>query len=315
MAKPLYPVILTQADWNKKKGLFAKAAVRETGLGALMQQCEALYKAVSWDKLDVSKALAGGATGDKAREGYGEAYNEFTKKVTPLAAKAKELENKAAATEITFRGKKTIPSSSTAHVGKVKEAAKLLNAQALAIKGELEAFTKVMQLPTVEESMEAAWFSKLNRLSSYKNTKVLAWTTNADLRLSVKDGKPNSALIDLQNDLKKEIAIVKDSVAKLNALKSKRLEKSVGYKQLADLWRQASDAFLPMKPGMQGIIRAWSVTQTQLAGSGGQHLVTAWETQHPAANTLHKAVERILHEEEVTVNALDEAVDKIAAFK
>ena len=58
MAIPTYPVILTQADWNKKKGLFAKMA-GETGLGALMLQTETLYKAVDWNKFDVRKVLAG----------------------------------------------------------------------------------------------------------------------------------------------------------------------------------------------------------------------------------------------------------------
>src|SRR5260370_39807152 len=74
MAIPAYPVILTQADWTKKKGLFAKA--KETGLGALMTECERQYKAVAWAKFDVRKVLAGGATGTQAQEGYMDAYKE-----------------------------------------------------------------------------------------------------------------------------------------------------------------------------------------------------------------------------------------------
>src|SRR4030095_6768860 len=133
MAIPTYPVILTQADWNKKKGIFAKAA-GETGIGALMLQTETLYKAVDWNKFDVRKVLAGGATGSQAQNGYMDAYNEFAKKVKPLPDKIGDLEAKAGAVETTFRNSKTIPASSAAHVGKIKAAAKLFEAQALAVR-------------------------------------------------------------------------------------------------------------------------------------------------------------------------------------
>jgi hypothetical protein len=311
MAIPPYPVILTQSDWNKKKGLFAKAA-GETGLGALMTECERQYKAVAWAKLDVRKALAGGATGGQAQQGYAEAYNEFTKKVKPLAAKVGELETKAIAAETKFRNTKTIPSSSTAHVTKVKEAAKLFEAQLLTVKAELDAFEKASALPTVEDSVGTEWFLKLNRIKFYTNTRVLAWTTNADLAISADDGKVNSELKQIQADAKAELAVFKDRVTKLNALKSKRLEKKAGIKQAATLWREASDAFLVMKPGIQGIVRSWAVTQNSLVGKDGRSKIEAWEHQHANAMALHKEVERILHQEEVLINPLDEHIDQIA---
>jgi len=308
MAIPAYPVILTQADWTKKKGLFAKA--KETGLGALMTECERQYKAVAWVKFDVSKALAGGATGDQARTGYMEAYNEFAKKVKPLADKVGDLNAKAIATETTFRNSKLIPSSSTAHVTKIKDASKLFEAQLLAVKGELDAFQKVTALPTVEDSVGSAWFANLNKVKFYTNARVLAWTTNADLAISAGDGKVNSELKGIQADAKAELAVFKDRVTKLNALKSKRLEKKAGIKQAATLWREASDAFLVMKPGIQGIVRSWAVTQNHLAGS--KEKITTWEQQHSAAMALHKEVEQILHHEEVLINPLDEHIDEIA---
>jgi len=312
MAIPAYPVILTQADWNKKKGIMAKLNVRETGLGALMADCERQYKAVAWDKLDVRKALAGGVTGAKAQEGYMAAYNEFTKKVKPLATKVGELQTKAGATETTFRNTKTIPSSTTAHVGKIKEAAKLFEAQLLTVKAELDAFEKASALPTVEDSVGAEWFLKLNRVKFYTNARVLAWTTNADLALSAADGKVNSELKQIQTDAKAELAVFKDRVTKLNALKSKRLEKKAGIKQAATLWREASDAFLVMKPGIQGIVRSWAVTQNSLVGKDGRSKIEAWEHEHANAMALHKEVERILHQEEVLINPLDEHIDQIA---
>jgi hypothetical protein len=311
MAIPPYPVILTQADWNKKKGLFAKAA-GETGLGALMTECERQYKAVAWTKLDVRKALAGGATGAQAQEGYMEAYNEFTKKVKPLATKVTELQTKAGVTETKFRNTKTIPSSSTAHVTKVKEAAKLFSAQLLTVKAELDAFQTAAAHPTVEDSVGTDWFLKLNRIKFYTNARVLAWTSNAELPISAEDGKVNSELKQIQTDAKAELAVFKDRVAKLNALKTKRLEKKAGIKQAATLWREASDAFLVMKPGIQGIVRSWAVTQNNLVGRDGRAKIETWERQHANAMALHKEVERILHQEEVLINPLDEHIDEIA---
>lgn len=311
MAIPKYPDILTQTNWNKNKGLFAKAA-GETGLGALMQQTETLYKDVDWNKFDVNKALAGGATGAAAQEAYQDAYNEFNKKVKPFAAKVAELQNKAAVTETKFKASRTIPSSSTAHVGRVKEAAKLLAAQGLAVRGELDAFEKAAASPTVEEAVGVEWFDNLNKIKFYRNAQVLAWTTNAELGLSANDNQPNRELTDLQQAAKKEIAAAKAGLAKLTALKTKRFDRKIGIKQAAAAWREVSDTFFVMKPGVQGLVRTWSVTQTVLVGKGGKAKVDAWEKQHPQAMALHKAVERILHEEEPLMNSLDEHIDSVA---
>jgi len=258
----------------------------------------------------VRKALAGGATGAQANEGYMDAYNEFTKKVKPLATKVGELHAKAVTAETTFKSSKLIPTSSLAHVTKVKDAAKLFEAQLLTVKSELEAFNKAAALPTVEDSVGADWFNKLNRVKFYTNARVVAWTTNADLAISAGDGKVNSELKAIQADAKAELAVFKDRVAKLNALKTKRLEKKAGIKQAATLWREASDSFLVMKPGIQGIHRSWAVTQTQLAGK--KEKFTTWEEQHGSAMALHKEVERILHQEEMLINPLDEHIDEIA---
>lgn len=46
-----YPVILTQSDWNKKKGLVAKIVAEPTKLGEALKKAEAAYKAVHWDIL------------------------------------------------------------------------------------------------------------------------------------------------------------------------------------------------------------------------------------------------------------------------
>ena len=313
MAIPKYPPELTQAQWTRNKGLVAKASARDTGLGALMAQSETLYKAVDWDKFDVRKVLAGGATGAQAQEAYQAAYNEYAKKVKPLVAKVTELHNKSVIIEGQFKNSKTIPKTTTAYVTKIKDSSKLFAAQAETVKAELEAFQTAAAHPTVEDAVGMEWFLKLNRVNFYKNARVLAWTTNADLSLSAADNQPNSELKQLQTDAKEEINVFKDRVAKLNALKPKRFEKKSGIKQAATLWREASDAYLVMKPGLQGIIRTWSNTQSGFVRShGGQERMNAWTREHAAAFQLHQEVERILHEQEPLINSLDEHIDNIA---
>jgi hypothetical protein len=313
MAIPKYPPELTQAQWNTNKGLIAKASAGATGLGPLMLQCEALYKAVAWNKFDVTKVLAGGATGEQAQEGYKAAYNEFAQKVTPLVKKVTELHNKSVTIEATFLKSKLIPKSTTAYVTKVKTTSQLFAAQAQAVRGELDAFLTAASHPMVEDAVGTDWFLKLNRITFFKNSQVVNWTTNADLGLSAADDKPNSELKEVQADAKKEIAIFKDRVTKLNALKTKRFEKKSGIKQAATLWREASDAFFVMKPGLQGIVRTWAVTQSNLVkGHGGQERMNTWTHAHAAAFQLHQAVERILHEQEPLLNSLDEHIDNIA---
>jgi hypothetical protein len=45
---PAYPAVLTQADWNKQKGIFAKLFKEDTGLGRHLAQLEKNYKAIQW---------------------------------------------------------------------------------------------------------------------------------------------------------------------------------------------------------------------------------------------------------------------------
>jgi hypothetical protein len=148
-----------------------------------MQQSETLYKAVAWDKPTSTRPCRAAPPAPRRSPGYMDGYNECTKKVKPLIAKVTELQNKAAVTETKFKATKTIPSSSTAHVGKVQEAAKLFAAQATMVRSELEAFNKASALPAVQDSVGSDWFVKLGRIKFYTNAQLLAWTTNADWAL------------------------------------------------------------------------------------------------------------------------------------
>src|SRR5262245_6273778 len=95
MAIPKIPVILTEADWKKNKGLLAKG-VGETGVGAAMGQLKTAYEAVDWDKFDVKKALKGGAaTTQQITAAKNAAKLEWEKKVIPLLGKANSLDDAA----------------------------------------------------------------------------------------------------------------------------------------------------------------------------------------------------------------------------
>src|SRR5665213_2142073 len=52
MSTPTIPAILTDANWQKEKGVVAKLVKRETGIGELMKQLATAYGTVDWTKFD-----------------------------------------------------------------------------------------------------------------------------------------------------------------------------------------------------------------------------------------------------------------------
>lgn len=110
MVIPVYPVVLTDADWQKKKGLFAKMA-GETGIGAAMNKAQAAYKSVKWEAFSVKQAYPTQEAIDAAEKA---AREEATKSVAVLSKQISALRDLAYAAEKKFKGSKTIPSSATA---------------------------------------------------------------------------------------------------------------------------------------------------------------------------------------------------------
>ncbi len=51
---PVYPDILTVANWNKQKGIIAKVVKGETGIGARLTRLRSVYDAVEWQYFDPS---------------------------------------------------------------------------------------------------------------------------------------------------------------------------------------------------------------------------------------------------------------------
>ena len=116
-----YPTILTDKDWQKKKGLLAKAG-GETGIGAQMDKIQADFKKVDWAvfyaKMVCSKqngVLLPSHVDDKLKL----VTQEYNKTVEPLRAEVNKLTKLAEKTAADWKKSKTIPSSSTKHVALV----------------------------------------------------------------------------------------------------------------------------------------------------------------------------------------------------
>lgn len=308
MAVPKYPDILKESDWNKNKGNLAKLA-GETGVGAQMKVVAAKFADVDWGLFDVRTALKGGATADKAKQALVLAQGAYDKKVKPLITEIDKLAKKADEAQKKFKASKTIPKSSAEHAAKVVTAAKLFSAQAKAVNGEFDAFEKVMDAATVEDAVGTAWFENLGRVSFFRNGDVLKWCQTLELAISADDGLVDSEVQSTLADAYKETQLFKTAVAKLMAARDKRFEKRAAIKNVAKIWRDASDSFFVMKPGIMGLHRAVAVRQNELAGSKEKYEI--WAKAHKDALNLHKKVERILFDEEPKLNALDEYIDRI----
>jgi hypothetical protein len=124
---PEYPEILTQASWDKKKGVFAKLFGKPTGIGEAMKELKTAFDAVKWAKFELWKLLpTTGATIELLDQLKHDALSEASKLKT-LDTKARDLEKLAQKIAADFKKNKLIPSSATEHVGKVEQAAKALD--------------------------------------------------------------------------------------------------------------------------------------------------------------------------------------------
>ena len=121
MPEKTIPTILTDADWQKKKGVIAKMA-GETGIGAAMKALAVEWKKVDWQELDpvdgawVKSGLKRNPTNYEKVFALAKAENT---KVAGVRTKVKALADLAEKQEIKFKANKLIPSSSRAHVGKI----------------------------------------------------------------------------------------------------------------------------------------------------------------------------------------------------
>ena len=123
------PVILTEKDWTKKKGLIAKAAVK-TGVTEAIKKFEIEFKKVKWVDLDPKTAVQNAAkkqNSDMLKQLWKDAQPEW-KKVQTVANALLGVESSAKNAESKYKAAKIhIPDSSKKHALAVAAAAKKLS--------------------------------------------------------------------------------------------------------------------------------------------------------------------------------------------
>lgn len=122
---PAWPEILTNKNWQKKKGALAKMG-GETGVGEAMDQAEAAFKQVDWDQLDARTAIPLPADRHDNKlilKKQQDAKALYNSKVEPLRKKVKEIKDAAEKCAADWKKNKLIPSASTKHAQAVADAA------------------------------------------------------------------------------------------------------------------------------------------------------------------------------------------------
>jgi len=124
--KPEYPKILTRKDWDKNKGVFAKMHGK-TGIGEKMDAVQKLFDAVDWDAINLTKLRAGWKWGGEgvtvSKPSWDKIFNaakaEITGNLAKVCKELYDLRDLAKDVQAEFKKSKTIPSSSTKHVGEI----------------------------------------------------------------------------------------------------------------------------------------------------------------------------------------------------
>ena len=159
---PQYPDILTNATWQKKKGLIAKMA-GETGIGDLMKKAVTAYGAIDWRKFKIAEVAAGAGMG-RTQQDIDDACKEALKeapKITALDHALRDIELAAKNLAREWKNNKKIPAASAKYAEEVSEAAKTLD-YAITMGTITDALAK--EKAETEESLNKlkAEFAKLN---------------------------------------------------------------------------------------------------------------------------------------------------------
>lgn len=143
MAIPQIPTILTKADWDKEKGVLAKAMVGETGVGAAMDKVKAAYAAVDWKKFNAKTVFAQDPSDEALVDNALKLAKAEFSKVEKVRAELRSLETLAQKAQATFKGKTLVPKSATEHAGKIASAADLMAVALKSMDAEFKSFDEM----------------------------------------------------------------------------------------------------------------------------------------------------------------------------
>ncbi len=125
MAQPAWPALLTNKDWQKKKGIIAKIA-GETGIGAALNAGEAAFKKIDWKKMDATTIMPAERDVDNIEAKQKEAAAHYSSVIEPARAKLRDIRDAAASTASEWRKNKAIPSSAVKAVEAIGASASFL---------------------------------------------------------------------------------------------------------------------------------------------------------------------------------------------
>ncbi len=311
MPTPQLPAILTESDWDRNKGVIAKLA-GETGIGAALKNVKRAFDAVDWKKFDPALACAGAAAPSDVDRALNELASEYRGKVEPLRNELSKVHDLGNQIATKFKSNKLIPASSTEYVTKLASAAMMLMAQLKPLGTPSPEFAKAkekLSAVLVDELVTPSWFQTLSSLQFPRDPNLKKWIEDPMMGLSMADGSKNSDLADIQRRAGAELRRFVELATRLNGLKGKSVQRSDGARNFAALWREASDCFYVMKPGLQGIHREWAVKQGQLDNAPKGRPTAEIAFKRKEMEDLHKRVETLLFNEEVKMQALDKLVD------
>lgn len=112
MPLQVWPAVLTNADWQKKKGAVAKIA-GETGIGDALKAAQAAYEKIDFNKFDARMTLPQDRDTENMIAGKKACKDLYAKVVVPARAKVKEVCDLAEKTAIAWKKNKMMPASST----------------------------------------------------------------------------------------------------------------------------------------------------------------------------------------------------------
>lgn len=123
---PLWPAILTDKDWQKKKGTLAKM-LGESGVGSAMTAAENSFGTIDFTQMEITRVLAKDRhSTENIEKGRSEAGDYYTKQVEPTRKLIKTVEDTAKNAATKWKKNKLIPSSSSKHADAVAGAADML---------------------------------------------------------------------------------------------------------------------------------------------------------------------------------------------
>ena len=143
MPVPTWPATLTNADWQKKKGIISKVAGK-TGIGEAMTAAENSFKQITWSLFDAATALPmpKDRDPDKIVAAKAACIQEFKAKVEPARTNLKTLRDKATTLSGVWKKNKLIPAASTKHL---EEVAKAADAFSLGLAGNSQNMTGLLR--------------------------------------------------------------------------------------------------------------------------------------------------------------------------